>query len=163
MLLLFLCLVVWTATATALVLLTLHTLYATIGLLLVVLSTSAFYWLQGAAFVAVAQVMVYGGGMLVLLLFSLMLLPPVPDSTPRRTKSCLSLLTAGILSGSFWFPSYYAWQTFVHKQIALSGAKDAVVSVGLQLLGPYAFAFEWTALSLLISLIGAVYVIKLRP
>ncbi|XWN35719.1 MAG: NADH-quinone oxidoreductase subunit J [Roseivirga sp.] len=151
----------WIAAAAFIVLLTLHTLYATLGLLLVVLGMAAFYFLQGAAFVAVVQVMVYGGGLLVLLLFSLMLLPLAPAPSPKRAKNFRSLWAAGLLSGGLWPLSYYAVQILPQERALSLGTENAVTSWGLQLLGPYAFVFEWAALSLLIALVGAIYVVQL--
>lgn len=38
--------------------------------------------------------------------------------------------------------------------------EDASTGLGLQLLGPYALAFEWVGLTLLIALVGAVYIME---
>ena len=102
-----------------------------------------------------------GGGWVVLLLFSIMLLPSVSSATPHLPKKFLYLWVVGILSGIIWIPSYYAWHDVLPGQGVPMEARDAVADVGLQLLGPYAFAFEWTAFSLLISLVGAVYIVRL--
>jgi NADH:ubiquinone oxidoreductase subunit 6 (subunit J) len=37
---------------------------------------------------------------------------------------------------------------------------DNVATLGLQLLGPYAFVFEWVGLVLLIVLVGVAYLMK---
>lgn len=37
---------------------------------------------------------------------------------------------------------------------------DVVAMLGLQLVGSYALAFEWTGLILLIALVGALYLLK---
>jgi len=38
--------------------------------------------------------------------------------------------------------------------------EDMVTRLGLQLLGPYALAFKWVGLNLLIALVGAVYIMR---
>ena len=51
-----------------LIVLTPHVFYAVLGLLCTLLGMAAIYFLQGASFVAVAHIIVYGGGVLVLFL-----------------------------------------------------------------------------------------------
>ncbi|MEM9417043.1 MAG: NADH-quinone oxidoreductase subunit J [Bacteroidota bacterium] len=144
-------------TAGLLILLTPHVLYASLGLLGVLLGMAAIYFLQGAAFVAVAQVLVYGGGVLVLILFSTLLLPPASQPPAHRTRWVL--IGVGLLVGLL---PWVRWaKQFLPEQAPVSSlSTDGVVALGLQLVGPYALAFEWVGLNLLIALVGAVCLLQ---
>lgn len=141
-------------------LLTPHVRYAALGLLGVLLGMAALYFLQGAAFVAVAQVLVYGSGVLVLLLFSALLLPLDTPPTPQRARWLLGSAVAVLLGGCLGPLVHWAGQTLHPQGQAPALPTDAVAALGLQLLGPYALAFEWTGLSLLVALVGAVYLMQ---
>ncbi len=146
--------------AGVLILLTPHVLYAALGLLGVLLGMAAIYFLQGAAFVAVAQVLVYGGGVLVLLLFSTLMLPL--DSPPplQRNRWILSGIVLVLLESCLGSLVCEAGQG-LHSQALVSALPtDVVAMLGLQLVGPYALVFEWTGLNLLVALVGAVYLLK---
>jgi len=163
MVLLYLSLIGWVAVAASFVLLTPHLLYATLGLLSMVLGMAALYFLQGAALVAVAQILIYGGGLLVLLLFSVMLLVLPPHAPRPRLRSVGRLLAAVLCSGLLWPWVQCAMHLTVPTPTPLPGTDDAVVRVGTQLLGPYVLVFEWVGLNLLLVLVGAVYLVSRRP
>jgi NADH-quinone oxidoreductase subunit J len=65
-----------------------HAMYSALFLVLVFFCLSVFYVLLGAYFLAVVQVAVYAGAIMVLMLFVLMLLNVArPESTDRRLAS----------------------------------------------------------------------------
>jgi NADH:ubiquinone oxidoreductase subunit 6 (subunit J) len=148
------------AAAALLILLTPHILYAALGLLCVLLGMAAIYFLQGTAFVAVAQVIVYGGGVLVLVLFSVLMLPPSTKSISQRSKWIFGSLVTGLLGGSLCPLVHLSVHTLQQQGAVCVSQEDAVMGLGLQLLGPYALAFEWVGLNLLIALVGAVCIMK---
>jgi NADH-quinone oxidoreductase subunit J len=146
------------AAAALLILFTPHVLYAALGLLCVLLSMAAIYFLQGASFLAVAHIMVYGGGVLVLVLFSTLMLPL---STPKTIihLNWMPLALVGVLLGGSLRPLVgCAVRTLQQKGVALQ--EDIVPELGLQLLGPYILAFEWIGINLLIALVGTVYIMR---
>lgn len=143
-----------------LILMTPHILYAVLGLLGVLLGMAAIYFLQGAAFLAVAQVLVYGSGVLVLLFFSSFLLPLAPRPAlgrrPWMFGSTVVVLVAMVLSPLVWAASER-----LHGQMPVSVLPaDVVATLGFQLVGPYALAFEWTGVVLLVALTGALYILE---
>lgn len=162
MVLLYALLAVFVVAAALLILFTPHVLYAALGLLCVLLSMAAIYFLQGASFVAVAQIIVYGSGALVLVLFSTLLLPLSTQTTAIRPKWVLLVLAVGLLVGCLWPLVSCAICTLQHKEVVYTLQEDVVTGLGLQLLGPYNLAFEWVGMNLLIALVGAVYVMRRR-
>jgi len=146
--------------AALLILLTPHILYAALGLLCALLGMAAIYFLQGAAFVAVAHIIVYGGGVLVLVLLSALLLPLGSKTTTQRPRRILGSLVAGLLGVCLWPLVRFAVHTLQQQSTVHPLQEDMVTRLGLQLLGPYALAFEWVGLNLLIALVGAVYIMR---
>jgi NADH-quinone oxidoreductase subunit J len=145
--------------AALLVLCTPHVLYAALGLLLVLLSMAAIYFLQGASFVAVAHIMVYGSGVLVLVLFSTLMLPLRTKRADMHPNRVFTVLVAGLLGGCLWPLVGCAVRTLQQQGVATL-QENVVTGLGLQLLGPYSLAFEWVGMNLLIALVGAVYIMR---
>ncbi len=147
------------AAAALLILFTPHVLYAALGLLCVLLSMAAIYFLQGASFVAVAHIMVYGSSVLVLVLFSTLMLPLCSQKTTIYPNWILLALVGGVLGGGLWPLVGCAVRTLQQKGV-VALQEDAITGLGLQLLGPYILAFEWVGINLLIALVGAVYIMR---
>ncbi len=143
------------AAAALYALLTPHVHYAALGLVGVILGMAGLYFLQGAALVAVAQVVVYVGGVLVLLLFSLWLVRPsvVPRRSPSRQMLVPTLVLLGCVLGSSAYGVSHALPDAVP---APDLRMPPIVHLAYLLLGPYAWAFEWTGFVLLVALVGAV-------
>lgn len=137
------------ASATA-ILFTRNIFHAVLMLLVTLLSTAAIYVLLGAEFLGIAQILVYAGGVIILLIFGIML-------TSRLSNKPLNIsnhnLTGGLLGGlAFFLLLVYAYQYLdpLTPQNVIS-----YPSVGISMLTDYAAPFELTGVLLLVSLIGA--------
>jgi NADH-quinone oxidoreductase subunit J len=129
-------------------------IYAAIFLLVHSLSLAALFALLSAPMVAVGQVIIYSGAIVVLFLFVVTLLPSggreLQLSGSRVAAACVAAggvvvaLAASIAGGAV--PS------------AVSGADLGVAAVGQALFGPLLVAFELTAPLLLVAIIGAVVI-----
>ena len=150
-------LVGFVATAALLVLRTNHMHYAALGLLAVILGMAGLYFLQGAAFVAVSHIIAYAGSVLLLLLFSTLLLPAEAQQVARPQGLSL-LLATGLVVALLWPLCSFIGQTLPLVRPEQPLHARPIAHLGAQLLGSYAFAFEWTGLVLLLLLVGAVYV-----
>ena len=150
------------ATAVLFILWTPHAHYAALGLLLALLGMAAIYFLQGAAFIAVAYIVVYAGSVLLLLLFSTgILAPQVAPGSLKFSQSLKPLLASLSIVGVAWL--WGQWLAGFLPPSLSSNPEITVPSIqqlGLQLLGPYGFAFEWTGVVLLIALVGAVCLVS---
>ncbi len=131
---------------------------------------AGLYLLLNAQFVAVVQVIVYAGAIVVLFLFVVMLLgmeraeeTPDPSSgsgrSPRRYQWIAgSLLGVLLLAGVAWA----VFATRVEPFPALT-ARDNVRDVGAALLTDFTIPFELASVVLLVAIIGAVVLAKKRP
>jgi NADH-quinone oxidoreductase subunit J len=122
---------------------------------------AGLYILLNAQFVAVVQVIIYAGAVVVLFLFVVMLLgieraEEAPD--PRRYQWIAAvLLGALLLVGMVW-----ALIPAGRETIQALAPSDNVREIGAALLTRFAIPFELASVVLLVAIIGAVVLAKKR-
>jgi NADH-quinone oxidoreductase subunit J len=139
-------------------------MYGAISLLLTFLSVAVLFLLRHAEFLAVVQVFVYGGGIMVLFLFVIMLvnLHQLGETRMFWRQSPAALVLALLLLGLFgWFfvhltfdPAYVRPQSFVTA--GDGGAAGNSQAVAWSLYRDNLLPFEIASLFLLVAMIGAV-------
>lgn len=121
---------------------------------------AGLYILLNAQFVAVVQVIVYAGAVVVLFLFVVMLLgmeraEETPD--PRRYQWIVGLLLGVLLlSGIIWALMPETSDTIT--DLAVGNVRE----IGIALLTRFSIPFELTSVILLVAIIGAVVLAKKR-
>ncbi len=138
-------------------------MYSVLLLILSFGALSGLYVLLAAPFVAVTQIIIYAGAIMVLFLFVVMLLNASKEGDdaaanalamfggrgPRRLGAVLSVVLAAQL---LW--------ALTRIQPALLGEPvegiDSVREIGRRLFTDYALAFEATSLLILVAMVGAV-------
>ncbi len=139
-----------------------HPVYAVLNLVATLFALSGLFALLGAIFVAVIQVLVYAGAILVLFLFVVMLLDMAPEDLLRLRGGTLKW--AGTLVGLvFLWQLTRAVRVFVlSPPTAPPGPPVAgtTAAVGRLLFTTYALPFEVASGLLLVGIIGAVVLAK---
>jgi len=132
--------------------------YAAYLLLISLLGVAALYVFAGADFLAITQVMIYIGGVIVLLIFGIMLTAKTKDS-PTLIVNSKNTAIAIVLALAVFVVLIMAILSnqFMDKMETVV-RKTTLSLVGKNLMTDYAFAFEATGLLILIALIGAVYI-----
>jgi NADH-quinone oxidoreductase subunit J len=133
-----------------------HSVFA---LFFTLLGVAGFFALLGADFLAVTQVVVYVGGILVLVLFGILLTGRTPlllGLTSRRTYFLATLAGAVVFSILVAVVAKTPWV----ETAANSEPQPTVQALGQLLLGRYLFPFEFVSLTLLAALIGAAYLVR---
>jgi NADH-quinone oxidoreductase subunit J len=127
---------------------------------------AGLYVLLNAPFVAVIQIIIYAGAILVLFLFVVMLLNAPTEAPgpwqrvaagPRRLGAALGVLLAAELAWAVWRAA------MGREPVAANGSAQAVESVrtiGQVLYTNYAFAFEVTSILIIVAMVGAVVLAK---
>lgn len=130
--------------------------HAAFSLMATFFGVAGIYAILGSDFLAVTQVLVYVGGIMVLIVFGVLLTDRVPDeyrvAPPRRwlpaiAASALTLAAfAGAIRGTKW-PGFGP---------ALPDAQTSTVEgIGRSLLTDYLIPFEFASILLLVVLVGA--------
>ena len=144
-------------------------IYSVLALIVSFGAHAGLYVLLDAPFVAVTQIIIYAGAIMVLFLFVVMLLnahreddalPPAAPlfggPGPRRLGAVLSVLLVAEL-----------WWALTRIQVTPleTPASDitSVREIGRRLFTDYAFAFEATSLLILVAMIGAVVLARKQP
>lgn len=156
-------------TVLAAVLVALHPniLYASISLLFAFLGVAVMFIYAGADFLAGAQVVVYVGGVTILVLFAIMLTQWLYQVSIRDvgTKILVPVLVAAAFV-SFLAPGLRDLADWILKtpppKFAEFAASPKTQVLGNALLGNYVLAFETITILLLGALVGAVWLARPR-
>jgi len=148
-----------------LVITTKNTVHSVLFLVVNFLFVAALYVLLGAQFLAVIQVLVYAGGIVVLYLFVVMLVnlkrPPEAHQDPHRmTKIGASLAAAILLEVAvIAFSGYVSAPpaTVAPPPVPVTGNTE---QVGWLLYTNYLIPFEIASMLLLVAMIGAIILAK---
>ncbi len=141
-----------------------NTVHSVVFLVLNFLCVAVLYVVLQAEFLAVIQVLVYAGGIVVLYLFVVMLVnlkrPPEAHRDPRR-RSRLGLAVTGVLLAQFVAIAAYrlAGPASVGPAVAAGAPAVAggnVQQVGWSLYVEYLVPFEVASMLLLAAMIGAI-------
>ena len=133
-----------------------------LGLVAAFAALAALYALLSASLVAVIQVLVYAGGIMVLMVFVIMLLNLHPDDLePMRARGGTVVLALAAVSLAILAPVGF---------VLLSGGPACafppaplagdIASVGAFLFSNYMFPFEMLSLVLLTAIVGALVLSK---
>jgi len=130
--------------------------YSTFALLGAFMGVVGIYILLAADFVAMVQLLVYVGGILVLTIFAVMLTAGIGDVTVsnRAVGTGTAISTVGI-AGLVML--YAIARTQWHQAAAVSTA-PTTYGIGNAFLGEYVLPFEVASLVLLAALIGAIVI-----
>jgi NADH:ubiquinone oxidoreductase subunit 6 (subunit J) len=145
--------------------LTRNLLYAGFSLLVTLLSLAGIYVLLFADFVAVTQLMVYVGGVLILILFGIMLSSRVKEKSVFSENGntvwgtiIASLILIG-LSYTILKSNISSLPWLKTDLIPVMGdQKSTVQNIGIRLMTDVVVPFEVASLLLLVALIGAAYI-----
>jgi len=134
-----------------------HPISSALSLIGVMVSLAALYLLLGADFIAMAQIIVYAGAIMVLFIFTIMLLNTGGETgATHRTAvqiagipALLALLAALCYSLQRFYPS--------SVQAAFGGFdKGDAHSIGTSLFRQYLLPFEVTSILILVAILGAI-------
>jgi len=135
-----------------------HVLYSALSLILMLTAMSALFVLLEAEFLAVINVIVYAGAIMVLFVFVIMLLNLPRDENGDRLRW---LKFVGIPMGVFFLLliGRTLW-TAAGGEPAQPRITGSAAVIGSSLFTDYVLPFELTSLLILIALIGAVVFAK---
>jgi NADH-quinone oxidoreductase subunit J len=147
-------------------------MYSVLLLLVAFGALSGLYVLLNAPFMAVVQIIIYAGAIVVLFLFVVMLLNVRSEESgdvgrqfgmgpgPRKFGAVLAGLLAVQL---IWALRRIADAPFSPMTEEVAEQTSSVHAIGLRLFREYAFAFEATSVLILVAMVGAVILARKDP
>jgi NADH-quinone oxidoreductase subunit J len=131
-----------------------NVMYAAFNLMLTFFGVAGIYVLLGADFIAIVQLIVYVGGILILILFGVMLTNKITDAEIKT--GVWQILPATIVVGLlFGILFKFVTQTKWHIVNTSTAAGNGLQQVGSLLMNEYIIIFELLGILLTIALIGA--------
>jgi NADH-quinone oxidoreductase subunit J len=142
-------------------LVTRNAIYSALFLVLNFATVAVLYLILGAPFIALSQITVYAGSVMVLFLFVIMLLGAerLPGGEPLKWQRYLAIPLLVVLAVDFGLNIRQMAGTLPATEPAPAGY-GAPASIGQILFTQYALPFEVTALILLVAVVGAVVLAK---
>jgi len=130
-----------------------NVVHAALALLASLLAVAGIYLILFAEFLAVVQVLIYGGAIIIVLLFAIMLTrtaeyPRITDNRQWPLAAVAAVGLLAVLAASFWTRS--AGDTSPHS--------PAFSDLANSLFTRWAIPFEIASLVLLVALIGAIII-----
>lgn len=133
--------------------------HSAFALLLTFFGVAGLYAFISADFLAALQLLIYVGGILVLILFAVMLTSKIKDvklSNPATSPWLGGPIALVVLGGLIWVITKTPWST------GLSEPAPTTAEIGKAIMGPYLLPFEAASVVLLIALIGSAYLARRR-
>ncbi|WP_020160979.1 NADH-quinone oxidoreductase subunit J [Methylobacter marinus] len=145
--------------ATVMMITRVNAVHGLLYLILSLLAVGVLFFLLGAHFAAVLEVIIYAGAIMVMFVFVIMML----NQGEKTTDQERAWLTPGIWIG----PSVLALILFAEVLVVIAGGGSAETGqlvdskqVGIALYGPYLLAVELASMLLLAGLVGAYHLGK---
>ncbi len=134
-----------------------NAVYSAIYLIINFVTVAIFYLLLGGAFIAVSQIAVYAGAIMVLFLFVIMLLGAEKlgkSGTLAWQRPLAIILGLGLIAETLYILFFQAGELVTVKDLPEGFGSPA--SVGTMLFQDYLLPFEVTSILLLVAMIGAI-------
>ena len=137
------------------VVVTRNVVHAALFLLLSLIAVAGVYLILFAEFLALVQVLIYGGAIIIVLLFGIMLTrtadyPHIADNRQWPLALVAALVVGGVLAAAF----------AVRSVTGTQAQSPAVSELSNSLFTKWAVPFEVVSLVLLVALIGAIIIAR---
>jgi len=139
-----------------------HPIASALSLIGVMGSIAVLYLLLGAEFIAMAQIIVYAGAVMVLFVFVIMLLNAGVEEQTKGSRVAILFGVPGMLLGSLLI----AWVVLKHSgtgDVAVGALPGAPNVIGQLLFHEFLLPFEVTSILILIAIMGAVVLASKPP
>ncbi|MBS4065338.1 MAG: NADH-quinone oxidoreductase subunit J [Chitinophagaceae bacterium] len=135
--------------------------YSVLWLIVVFFAISGHYILLNAQFLAIVNIIVYAGAIMVLFLFVIMLMNLNADNEPQKNKW---LKIAGVIAGGCLLLVFIAAiqqvETAEKLQANMGGPTGLIRRLGMVLFTDYVLPFEIASVLFLSAMVGAVVIGK---
>jgi NADH-quinone oxidoreductase subunit J len=133
-----------------------HPIHSALSLIVVMVALAGLYLLMGAEFVAAVQIIVYGGAIMVLFVFVIMLLNAGEEERTNFSKLAtyagipLAVAIAGLIAAAILGSSGHL------STAGPNGALTSTKNLSMLLLREFVYPFELTSFLVLVAILGAI-------
>lgn len=133
-----------------------HPIHSALSLIVVMVALAGLYLLMGAEFVAAVQIIVYGGAIMVLFVFVIMLLNAGEEERTNFSKLAtyagvpLAVAIAGLIAAAILRSSGNL------STAAPNGALTSTKNLSMLLFREFVYPFELTSFLVLVAILGAI-------
>jgi NADH-quinone oxidoreductase subunit J len=159
----FLALVILTCGSGLAMLFTRNILHAALAMFMCMLGLAGLYVIAYADVMAVSHLMIYVGGVLILILFGIMLTTQQSRETNGKNHLWVkqrSFIWSAAVGLSIFIGLIYVFSRMDWQLHLVGNDQSKLRDVGVALLTKYAFPFELVGVYLLIARVGATYIAK---
>ena len=136
-------------------------MYSAFALLFTLFGVAGFYVLLNADFLAVTQIMIYIGGILILIIFGVMLTTKITGVEIRSgSLGKIQMTIAGLVTAALAILLIVIFNSTKWYLIEAKPVDSTVNLIGNALLTNYLLAFEAASVLLLIAIIGAALIAR---
>ncbi len=132
--------------------------YAAFSLLFAFFGVAALYVLLAADFIAITQILLYVGGILVLIIFGVMLTSRA--NSVEMKKGLLSIAPSVVLAGVIAGTLIGVLTTTKWPSAGTAPAEETAKPIGALLMTKFVLPFELASVLLLVALVGAVIIAR---
>lgn len=141
-----------------------NAVYSALFLVLNFVTVAVFYLLLGAPFIAMAQITVYAGAIMVLFLFVIMLLGaenlPTANSLPWQKPLATTLSVILAVEATYLLFSRARPDGAIASPDASLNTMESLRNMALTLFNQFLLPFEVTSILLLVAMVGAIVLTK---
>ena len=133
-----------------------HPIHSALSLIVVMVALAGLYLLMGAEFVAAVQIIVYGGAIMVLFVFVIMLLNAGEEERTNFSKLAtyagmpLAVAIAGLIAAAILGSGGHL------STAGPNGALTSTKNLSMLLLREFVYPFELTSFLVLVAILGAI-------
>jgi NADH-quinone oxidoreductase subunit J len=139
-------------------------IYAALFLVLNFACVAIFYLMLGAPFIALTQITVYAGAIMVLFLFVIMLLGaeklPVTKAIPWQRPLAITLSAVLLVEAVFLLFQRVQMAANLSQPDVQINSMESIRNLALMLFNQYLLPFEITSILLLVAMVGAIVLTK---
>ena len=141
-----------------------NAIYSALFLVINFATVAVFYLLLGAPFIAMTQITVYAGAIMVLFLFVIMLLGaeklPAGKVLPYQKPMAIGLAVLLVAEALYLILARNPLVTNIIPPAEATNSVGALQELGMTLFSQYLLPFEATSILLLIAMVGAIVLTK---
>lgn len=133
-----------------------HPIHSALSLIVVMVALAGLYLLLGAEFVAAVQIIVYGGAIMVLFIFVIMLLNAGEEERTNFSRlATFAGLPLAVALGGF-IAAAIVQSSGALPAAAQNGTLSSTKALSMLLFSEFVYPFELTSFLILVAILGAV-------